>query len=239
MYRQDNPPSPVEIPEDLMKLELHFDKAPLLHNDDKKKRVLLKDVIIEFEAQNSTSNGLTGSNEEILQKFFAIRETVLPHGNMYHRVQTKTEKDDKKFVISADGEVCKYGCTESKLMKWCARCNDREKLRRKEELQERNNARLIETKTDSSDNSMELVKGGESISATNTLTSKLEALHIDNSNSNESRSLGVLSLEELKSYVQTLNVYDVLYEHVYAEGICFTVADVVVFVYTYFLLVSI
>ncbi|XP_053400573.1 glutathione S-transferase C-terminal domain-containing protein-like [Mercenaria mercenaria] len=136
----DTLPISVEIPEDVMKLELHFDRPPLLHNDDKKKRLLLKSVQNELEnVESCPEDGKT-----VVRNFFTTRENTMPHGNIRYRVITQEEKEDKKFVNGENGDKCKFGCTENRLIKWCAKCNDREKLRRKEERQIQNNSRLIE-----------------------------------------------------------------------------------------------
>lgn len=201
-----------------MKLELHFDQPPLLHNDDKKKRLLLKSIQKEFEAV-----AMQPDNENnVIKDFFAHREEPMVHGTINYRVITKEEKEEKKFVNSEkNGDKCKLGCTESKLIKWCAKCNDRERLRRKEEKQQKNYSRLIkDTKNDGT------VSNNDS---------KENEIH------NKGVSLlktNIENLDELSDYVGNLTLYDIVYEHVYAEGVCFTVADIVLFVYIYHLLVS-
>lgn len=242
-----------------MKLELHYDKPPLLHNDDKKKRQLLKQIVADLEEQLPKFKGNATESSDFVKKFFDIRETVLPHGNMYYRVQTKLEHNDKKFVISENGEVCKMGCTENKLIKWCAKCNDREKLRRKEENQLKNNERLVGEKlqekhipingsniptmqngghVSSSENDSSKAAGKKEIETLNLKLEKLDVFSAIRSEEMVKKETGVTTLGELTDYVKGLTLHDIVYEHVYAEGICFTVADVILFVYVYFLLVS-
>lgn len=226
-----------------MKLELHFDKPPPLHNDDKKKRQLLKTVVTDFENKCHLLDSSHEASLENVTNFFNAREQLLPHGNMYYRVQTRLEKEDKKFVNSDNGKVCKFGCTENKLIKWCAKCNDRERLRRKEEKQLKNNARL------------ETIKSGENIECStkveektshstgpcvseNDLNAYVNGLNILDSSPGIQLQTGVMSLQELTEYVKKLDLNDIIYEHIYAEGICFTLADIFVFVYIYFIMVS-
>ncbi|WAQ99326.1 GSTCD-like protein [Mya arenaria] len=182
-------------------------RKTLLHNDDKKKRQVLKDVQTEAEALISACGKEGGP--DIVDEFFQTREAVMPHGSVSlspnNRVQTKAEKEEKKFDINTEnGEVCRYGCTENKLIKWCARCNDREKLKRKEELQQNRNARMNERNCDEKTTieSQEVLKNGLNV--------------------NGDTDLGIGSLDELSTFIKTLTIHDVIYEHVYAEGTSFT-----------------
>lgn len=212
----DTVPTAIEMPENIMKLELHFDQPPLLHNDDKKKRLLLKSVQKEFEDVTNSPHIEKG----VIKSFFANRENFMPHGNISYRVITKEEKDHKKFAsLEKVGDACKYGCNENRLVKWCAKCNDREKLRRKEEKQQKNNARLTEER-----NGYRIDMNGAST--------------VDSSRTGNIDSASMASLEELCDYVNTLTLHDIEYEHMYAEGVYFTVADIVLFVYIYHLLES-
>lgn len=214
--------SSMELPEDVMKLELHFDTPPLLHNDDKKKRLLLKSF------QRELDNVIDPVDERaFVGDFFTSRHDAMPHGNTSYRVVTQEEKEGKKYVNSENGRKCKYGCSENKLIKWCAKCNDREKLRRKTEKQQRNNARLIERVID--DVNIDAV-------TLNSITDMTDGEKADGVESGS--GCGISNVAELCEFVNTLNLNDIVYEHVYAEGLCFTVADIMLYVYVYHLLVS-
>lgn len=202
-----------------MSFELHFDKPPLLHNDDKKKRFLLREALTEIEPKLESCD-----NEEnicLIDKFFEIREVELPHGNMYYRIITKPEKEDKKFAVALNGKKCSNGCTPDKLVKWCAKCNDRERDRKRDEEKQNLSKRLDENKMISDEKKVDT--NGAPVNG-------------DNQNGVKSDP-GVASVGDLSEYLQTLTLNDVAYEHIYAEGISFTVADVILFVYMYYLLV--
>lgn len=237
----------IEIPEAVMKLELHFDKPPLLHNDDKKKRVMLKSLQQKFEKdlevrnmkekqvpelsqdtnrlqeiKNLIDEPVANDDEAFIQHFFVTHETFMPHGNMYYRVITKHERELKKFVNSNDGVVCKFGCTENRLVKWCAKCNDRERLRRKEKLQQMNNTRLSGPGDTESE-----------------LSNSVTKLQISENVDDGIRNSGLSTINELSDYVSSLTIHDVVYEHVYAEGVGLTISDLMLIVYTYYLMVCI
>ena len=195
-----------------MKLELHFEKPPPLHNDDKVKRAIVKDLQCKI-------NDICDSEadcDRIIHKFFDVREEDRPHGNIQYRVLTKTERDQKKFDILENDSVCKFGCTENRLIKWCAKCNDREKLRQKNIQLDKNMARLK-------------ISENNGIETTKNLTYDKE---------NTPGRYSVSSLEELRSYIDELTLNEIEYEHLYAEGIALTVADLVLYSYLYHLLVS-
>ncbi|KAL4229713.1 hypothetical protein ACF0H5_010101 [Mactra antiquata] len=257
----------IDIPEDVMKLELHFDKPPLLHNDDKKKRVLLKSIQQKYQKdfkelygekkskpesssektnlpEDGTKTELSALDKdaEFIQQFFKTYENHMPHGSSYYRVQTKSERDLKKFQNSNDGKVCKFGCTENKLVKWCAKCNDREKLRQKEKIQQMNNSRLIEhgdnkfvtsdAQSVPSNHKSELSNGDSNISKT------LSQLSLSTNGEKRLSDFGVSMIDELSDYVSSLTLYDVIYEHVYAEGVGLTISDLALLVYIYYLMES-
>jgi hypothetical protein len=201
-----------------MKLELHFDSPPILHNDDKKKRLLLKTVQKELEDIIDHPE----VEKDVVKNFFANRKDEMPHGSISYRVTTLEEKESKKFVNSENGSKCKYGCTENRLIKWCAKCNDREKLRRKEKRQAKNNTRLSEETNH------------------DTVNDKSDVIEIVNKTDDSCEpETSIGNMEELCDFVNTLTLHDIMYEHIYAEGVSFTVADIIVFVYIYYLLVSI
>lgn len=212
-FRQDCELTSVEIPDDVMKLELHFDKPPILHNDDKPKRIILKAVQAEFESYKDGTNSETDVN-----KFFANREEDMPHGKVRYRVISKDEKEAKKFDNSENGEKCRFGCSENRLVKWCAKCNDRERLKRKEEAQERNFARLVETRngeqSDGKSNNSTMPNGISSVGT-----------------NSDDRNV----MDELCNYVSGLTIQDIVYDHLFTEGVYFTVADIMLFVYIYHL----
>ena len=199
-----------------MKLELHFEKPPPLHNDDKVKRAIVKSI---QNRKDSLCNS-TAEFDTLIKDFFGRREKLKPHGNIRYRIITRTERERKKFDVglSENDSACKFGCTENKLVRWCAKCNDREKLRQKEKQLERNLARL-------------------KITTDRKLVGTVNSVNLQRKD--ESESFGVSSLEELKDYIEELTLNEVEYEHLYAEGISLTVADLLLYTYMYHLLVSV
>ena len=195
-----------------MKLELHFEKPPPLHNDDKVKRAIVKDIQLR---KDSICNAKSDS-DAMIKEFFQNSEEQKPHGSVRYRVITKTEKDRKKFDVFENDTVCKFGCSESKLVKGCAKCNDREKLKQKEKQIERNMARMT------------ISKDRNNVKSVNTVT--LERTDI-------CESLGISSLEELGTFIDELTLNEIEYEHLYAEGMSMTVADLLLYTYLYHLLV--
>ena len=196
-----------------MKLELHFEKPAPLHNDDKVKRAIVKDI----QSRKDVICDRNKDFETVITEFFGRYEDHRPHGNIYYRIITKNEQEKRKFVVGLNKEnsACKYGCTEDKLVRWCAKCNDREKLRQKERQIERNLARL-------------------KISSERNHTNSIDLKEID-----KSGSLGVSCLEELGNYIDDLTLNEIEYDHQYAEGITLTVADLLLYTYMYSMLVSI
>ena len=197
-----------------MKLELHYEKPPPLHNDDKVKRAIVK----VLQSRRDDFCDSKPDCDKLIQEFFDRREEEKPHGNVQYRVITKTERDRRKFDVSENNSVCKFGCTENKLIRWCAKCNDREKLRQKNIQIEKNMARLNISE-----------KNGKN-STNNSLTSeRADSLK---------PAYGVSSLAELRSYIDELTLNEIAYDHLYAEGITLTVADLMLYSYMYYLLVS-
>lgn len=195
-----------------MKLELHFEKPPPLHNDDKIKRAVVKDL-------QARKDDICNSNKDfnnLIREFFKNTKEQHPHGSIQYRVITKIEREQRKYNVSKDDSVCKLGCTEKRLVKWCARCNDKEKLRQKEKQLERNMARLHIT-----DESNSNVTSRETPGRTDNL-----------------ELIGIKSVEELRDYIDELTLNEIEYEHLYAEGITLTLADLLLYTYMYFLLVS-
>ena len=210
-FRSEEDASQIPIPEDVMKLELHFEKPPPLHNDDKVKRAIVKDL----QSRRGDFCDSEPDCDKLIHKFFDKREEERPHGNVQYRVLTKKERDKKKFNILENDSVCKFGCSENKLIKWCAKCNDREKLRQKNKQLEKNIARLN-------------ISEKNGIGPTNKTLEKAD---------NPGR-YGISSLEELRSYIDELTLNEIEYEHLYAEGITLTIADLLLYSYMYHLLVS-
>ncbi|KAH3843713.1 glutathione S-transferase C-terminal domain-containing protein-like isoform X1 [Dreissena polymorpha] len=227
LFRQNSQPCMLDIPEDLMKFELHFDQEPLLHNDDKKKRLLLKDIISDFETK--IANGNDSEINVCIQNFFEKRDVVCSHGNMYYRVRTLQERENTKYDNFENGEKCKFGCSEKKLIKWCAKCNDRERFRCKQEKQNRNYSRLEDVNTALT--TLNLKNEGSNIVINGDI-----GTNFGERMTNKTHLLRTEAVEELRMYVQSLTVKDIVYEHTYSEGICFTVADIILFVYTYHML---
>lgn len=212
-----------------MKFELHFDQEPLLHNDDKKKRLLLKDIISDFESK--IANGNDSEINLCIQNFFEKRDVVYSHGSMYYRVRTPQERENIKYDNFLNGEKCKFGCSENRLIKWCAKCNIRERSRRKEEKQQKNYSRLENVNTALSNLNLQN-EGSDNI-----INSEI-GTNFSEGTKSKNHFLRVESIEDMRLYVQSLTVNDIVYEHTYSEGICFTVADIILFVYTYHLLVN-
>ena len=207
-----------------MKIELNLEKPPPLHNDDKKKRVLLNRVKKEFTVSRTTNS----VGDKVCTDFFKVREDFMPHGNMYYRVITKSEKESRKF----DNKSCKFGCTENRLIKWCAKCNDREKDRKKEIQISKNKARKDQALDSDIKDSVVLGKNDS-----NKITDKCD--HSNKITDKCDQIFDISTIEELTQYIESLTLYDIDYEHTYVEGVVFTIADIILYVYFYHLVVSI
>lgn len=157
----------VELPQDLMKLEAHFLKPPKIHNDDKMRRAVLKEVKEEMNDEK-TRGQILKTCKMRTNSFLLEKEKKFPHGNRTFRLvkHFSGDKTDKKQTVS----------------------NKCEKL---------------------------IQNGSAQITAK-----------------------GDNSVEDLIRGIESLTYLDVELLHLYSEGIEMTVADLVLFVYLYHVIVS-
>lgn len=108
----DNSQFTVDLPEDVMKLEWHFQKPPRIHNDDKLKRKLATTFHKEADSFNFQTD---------LSQFKFEREIQNPHHVLKYRINPKSVQS--KSLHSEEGTDCQnqdtsYKCSsESKLDK--------------------------------------------------------------------------------------------------------------------------
>ncbi|XP_046581966.1 glutathione S-transferase C-terminal domain-containing protein-like [Haliotis rubra] len=81
----DTGKSEVELPQDLLKLEAHFLKPPKIHNDDKMRRAVLKEVKEEMGDEKTRSQILKNCTLR-RNSFLLVKEKQFPHGNRTFRL---------------------------------------------------------------------------------------------------------------------------------------------------------
>ncbi|KAK3599982.1 hypothetical protein CHS0354_012635 [Potamilus streckersoni] len=175
-----------EIAADVMKLEWYFEKPPLLHNNDKRKRELIKQIQTESVAMKTHADDV----DAVIKNFFQDREIVEPHDSVVYRV---------------------------------VRMGDRSSRRRKEEKAEH----LQKNKNTIDD--VERKKTRISIQ-----TGDLSQLSTTDHMASE-----ITDVDSLISFVKNMTLHNIEFVHLYSEGIQITVADLILFVYMYYLMKSI
>ncbi|XP_071088238.1 glutathione S-transferase C-terminal domain-containing protein-like [Haliotis cracherodii] len=91
----------VELPQDLMKLEAHFLKPPKIHNDDKMRRAVLKEVKEEMNDEK-TRGQILKTCKLRTNSFLLEKEKKFPHGNRTFKLvkHFSGDKTDKKQTVS-------------------------------------------------------------------------------------------------------------------------------------------
>ncbi|XP_067663724.1 glutathione S-transferase C-terminal domain-containing protein-like [Haliotis asinina] len=97
----DSGKSEVELPQDLLKLEAHFLKPPKIHNDDKMRRAVLKEVKEEMSDEKMRSQILKNCTLR-RNSFLLVKEKKFPHGNRTFRLvkHFSGEKNEEKQNVS-------------------------------------------------------------------------------------------------------------------------------------------
>ncbi|KAL3880203.1 hypothetical protein ACJMK2_032464 [Sinanodonta woodiana] len=171
-----------EIAADVMKLEWYFEKPPMLHNNDKWKRELIKQIQTETVAMATHANDV----DTFVKNFFQEREIVEPHDSVVYRV---------------------------------VRMGDMRSSKRKEYVQKNKNT-IADAERKKNRSS---IQNGD----------------LSQQSSPDDTKLEITDVDSLISVVNSMTLHNIEFVHLYSEGIQITIADLVLFVYVYYLMQSI
>ncbi|KAK6172982.1 hypothetical protein SNE40_016526 [Patella caerulea] len=226
----------VEIPVNLMKLEMHFEKPPKIHNDHKLKKALLvknREQILNPESGTEfLENGCKKGSQFLIEC-----DITLPHGLQRYRVFKNV---NNTLYLKSDRDYRREKAKKEKVPRNPDRPITKPRTRTDEEKAAQKRAKKKRRKDRETAKYLEEISlEREKINAnSNNLEKEFQELSVNGSSDIQQELLEPHANEEIRNCFKTISTLDVEFIHLYSEGLEITVADLILFVYCYFLMQS-